>query len=309
MGLFDNLFYPDNKNRALRASQLAQDCGDFAVSISSDKEKVERLLLTANEIIQRAYQGLVQKPVPYTSVSIDPESWVANTVEIIAPVISMAAVNKALFVAARSWLLRQGRIGEAAFADLVGLPRWMKVGQIMGGLAAAVAVEAIIASIDGAIQREKLREAIHDLIDPRIKLKRNAMINGQVLLTLQSVIAAYTAITNVPGVTFTQVQLDAIAKNLVDQNTIQVGKFTEAAAREELAIFDKERGAWTNEDNLWALKAVVAAYKAITEIPDAAFTDEQLDAIAQSLVQQSDAQIDDVSKGAARALLVQFENE
>lgn len=249
MGLFDDLMYPENKNRALRAAQLGQDCGDFAVSISTDKERISSALTNANDIIKNAYQTLAQSGVAYTEVSIDAESWVANVVDLIAPIISMKVANDALYVAARAWLLRQGRLGEAAFADLVGLPRWMEVGKVMGGVGAAVAVEAIIDSIEGAIQRDKLRDAIHEVISPRIKLKRNAMINAQVLLTLQAVIAAYQAITGIPGMTFTKTQLDAIAQNLVNQNTVNINSFTEDAARAALAQLDGDRGAWTNEDN------------------------------------------------------------
>jgi hypothetical protein len=249
MGLFDDLMYPDNQNRALRASQLGEDCGDFASDIASDKEKIVASLATANDIVKNAYQSLAQSVVEYTKVSIDPDSWVADAVDVIGPVLSMKLANDALYIGARTWLLRQGRLGEAAFADLIGLPRWMEVGKVMGGLAAAVAVEAIINSIEGAVQRDKLRGAIHSLIDPRVKLKRNAMINGQVLLTLQAVIAAYQAITNIPGMTFTKAQLDAIAHNLVSQNTVNITSFTDDAARAELARYDRDRNAWTNEDN------------------------------------------------------------
>lgn len=249
MGIFDDLMYPDNKNRALRAAQLGQDCGDIAVLISSDKEKIESVVKNANDIIKQAYQQLAQTSLPYDKVDVDSESWVVDIVNVISPIVAMKAANDALYVAARAWLLRQGRIGEAAFADLVGLPRWMSVGKVMGGIAAAFAVEAIIDSIEGAVQRDTLQSAIHDLITPRIKLKRNSMINSQVLLSLQSVIAAYQAITNIPGMTFTKEQLDAIAQNLVRQNQVNIDSFTESEAASVLAQFDRDRSAWTNEDH------------------------------------------------------------
>jgi hypothetical protein len=248
MGLFDDLMYPDNKNRALRASQLGQDCGDLASAIATDKESIIAALANANQVIKNTYESLAQSGVKYSDVTID-ESWVADVVEVIAPLVSAKVATDALYVAARAWLLRQGRIGEAAFADLVGLPRWLTVGKVMGGVAAAVGVEAIIDSIEGAVQRSKLQDAIHSLIQPRIKIKRNAMINARVLLSLQSVIAAYQAISGIPGVSFTKAQLDAIAQNLVNQNTVDINSMDDDAARAALARLDRDRGAWTNEDN------------------------------------------------------------
>ena len=148
-------------------------------------------------------------------------------------------------VAAAVWFILFGK-GRAA--DLVGLPRWLNVGKVMGGIAAAFAVEAIVDSIEGAVQRDKLREAIRSVISPRITLKKNAMINDQVLLTLQSVVAAYQAITGIPGADFTKDQLDAISKNLVQKNQVQVSSFTDQVARDALASLDRARDSWTNED-------------------------------------------------------------
>lgn len=247
MGIFDNLMYPDNKNRAIRASELAQDCGDLSFTIANDKTKIQNALQSANTIIRDAYQSYAKSTVPYSSVKVD-ESWVFECADIISPVVTFKYAMSGLQMAAKAWLLRQGRIGEAAFADLVGLPRWLNVGKVMGGVAAAFAVEAIVDSIEGAVQRDKLKDAIRSLISPRIALKRNAMINGQVLLTLQSVTAAYQAITGIPGANFSKDQLNSIAQNLVKHNEVQITSFTDARAKEELAEMDQARGSWTHDD-------------------------------------------------------------
>lgn len=62
--------------------------------------------------------------------------------------------NKALSFAAKSYLLQQGRIGEAAFIKLVGLPKWFKVGTVFGSITAVVLVQSIIDSVTGAVQRK-----------------------------------------------------------------------------------------------------------------------------------------------------------
>jgi hypothetical protein len=91
----------------------------------------------------------------------------------------------------------------------------------------------------------------HELIEPRVRLKRNMMINGEVLLSLQAVIAAYQAIAGIPNVTFTQAQLDAIAGNLkkmIAATRAQADAITDATTAAMLAQLDGARGSWTNED-------------------------------------------------------------
>ena len=247
MGIFDDLLYPDNKNRALRATQLTQDCYNLTASLAENKERIDAALHNANALIINAYQNLAQGVVPVTPYTID-EGWVVPTVDLIAPIISWKVASDALLVTARSWLLSQGRIGEAAFIRLAGLPGWMPFGRVMGGIAAAVAVEALISSVAGAVQRDTLRGAIRDLYSPRIMLKRNEMINAQILLSLQAIIAAYQVIVTMPGMTFTKEQLDSVAQCLINKNTVNINGITEAAARTNLARFDEARSAWTNED-------------------------------------------------------------
>lgn len=248
MGLFDNLAFPDNANRAQRAAQLAQDCADLVSNIATDKDTITGALAGANDIIQTAYRSLAQSAVPVKPIDLG-ESWVSDVADTISPIVAAKWATSALDAAARAWLVRQGRIGEAAFADLMGLPKWMAWGKVGGGLAAAVAVQALIETVTGAVQRDKLRDAIHSLIQPRIKIKRLAMINAQVLLTLQSTIAAYKTVTGVKGITFTKAQLDDIAQTLVDEYNVTLASFTDDSAAKALAQFDQDRQAWTNEDN------------------------------------------------------------
>ncbi len=60
--------YPDNKNRALRASELAQDCGDLSYNISNDKEKIDSALQitgTINLAVSRILRKFTVIPPSY----------------------------------------------------------------------------------------------------------------------------------------------------------------------------------------------------------------------------------------------------
>ena len=244
MGLFDDLMYPDNKNRASRAAELGNDCATITAQLMQDKGAVDALLTGATQAIQAAYQNIAQTAIPVASVDLG-NSWVATVAAVISPIVAMERTMVALQAAGKAWLLSEGRIGEAAFADLVGLPRWLSVGKVIGGVAAAVAVEAIVDAADGAANRDKLRDAINDLLPPRITLKQDSLLNEQVKTTLSSVIAAYNALKNVPGIS--KDQLDAIVANLLAQNQVNVNAITTDYAKTQLQQLDAARGSWTNE--------------------------------------------------------------
>jgi hypothetical protein len=132
------------------------------------------------------------------------------------------------------------------------LPGWYKVGVWVGSaaflVAIAVAVEAVVDSIEGAVHRATFRRMTRELIDPRISLKLNAMINHRIKMTLSSVIDAFNAAKNIPGVT--DEQLTVIAKNLVDNSKDSLKNITKDDASLVLYKYDLDRGAWIDEDHL-----------------------------------------------------------
>lgn len=254
MGIFDDLEYPDNSNRAYRATQLVADADNLAYTLQLDKEIVSSKLSEANDVIKKAYGGLVPGGVPIENVTIATSSagdWVDAVAGVIIPVVTLPAASAALTNAYKAFLVNEGRIGEAVFADIIGLPSWVSLGSFVGGAAAAtvatLVVESVIDAISGSVQRDKLREAIHEMIDPRIKLKHNIMIFEKVKDTLTAVIMSFNAIS---GAGMDKSTLDKIARRLVDQNKINVDAITIDAAKSKLADYDKSRKAWTTEDYL-----------------------------------------------------------
>jgi hypothetical protein len=253
MGIFSDLEYPDNSNRANRATQLVADADNLAYTLQLDKEIVSSKLSEANDVIKKAYGGLIPGGVPIEDVTIADSTvgdWVDAVAGVIIPVVTLPAASAALTNAYKAFLVNEGRLGEAAFADVIGLPVWVRLGSFTGGAAAAtaatLAVEAIIDAISGAVQRDKLRDAIHDMIEPRIKLKHNVMISEKVKDTLTAVIMSFNAIA---GAGMDKSTLDKIAQSLVDQNKINIDAITIDAAKTALADYDKGRKAWINEDD------------------------------------------------------------
>ncbi|WP_336492314.1 hypothetical protein [Methylobacterium nigriterrae] len=243
--MFENWFYPDNENRANRAGELANDCAIISAALVQDKQTVESLLDQSTKAIQDAYRNLTQSDVPVQPVSLDKDHWVQKIASVISPIVAMERTMVALQAASRAWLLNQGRIGEAAFGDFVGLPRWLRFGKIMGGIAAAAAVEAVVDAISGADNRHALQKAVNDLKQPRIALKQHALVNERVRLSLTAVIDSYDAIRNIPGIT--KEQLDAIVTNLISQHKVHVEEITDQFAMSKLAELDNQRGSWTAE--------------------------------------------------------------
>ncbi|KMM36756.1 hypothetical protein [Guptibacillus hwajinpoensis] len=247
MGVFDDLLYPDNKNRGNRASELGNDCAIITHELVEKKQTIDLLLQGANEAIKEAYQNIGQSAIPVKEVDIGNGEWITFVAEGLGSVVTYYGVTTALETAAKSFLLSEGRIGEAAFASLVGLPKWFNVGKVMGGIAAVVAVEMLIDAGMGAENRSNLRDAIHSLIPPRVTLKKSAMINEVVCISLQSAINAYDAVKNVPGLT--PEQLDNILQNIIDQHKAKVDDITDDSAKAALQELDSSRGSWTNEDS------------------------------------------------------------
>lgn len=254
MGVFDSVIYPDNINRANRVTQLLSDCDNLAFSLTQGKEKIDDLLAQANTAIQEAYQGKVPVDLPNVPVTLVPDDkvgeWLSIVNNILVPVVTMPAVTTALRNMWRASLAADGRIGEAAFAEFLGFPKWVRFGSIAGGVfaatAATLAVEALIDTISGAVQRDELQKAIHDMIPPRVTLKQSSMIAERVQQTLSAVIMSFTV---VKAAGLDKSALDGIAQKLVDQNQVDVAAITVEAAAQALAAYDKARDAWTAEDN------------------------------------------------------------
>jgi hypothetical protein len=246
MGTF-SWIYPDNQKRANRVSELANDCSTMIYQLANDKKEIDESLTKANNAIKEAYQNLAQTSIPFETVDIG-EDWKVPIAKAITSIFASSVVANSLMATSRAVLLREGRIAEAAFARQLRLPRWMRIGKVMGGaIVTGLLVEGLLDLVDGSDNCKRLQEATHELIPARVDLKKKTLINAQVRETLGAVMAAFNGVKKVSGIT--KDQLDQTSKNIIDEYHINTNLITDDTARAALAALDASRGSWTNEDN------------------------------------------------------------
>lgn len=247
--MFDNLFYPDNEKRAVKLTELVADNSTAVGSISQQHAKYEIAINNANEAIRKTYK-VVGTSIKFHDIDFVPESKthkiLISVADVITPMLTYGFANKALSLAAKSYLLQQGRIGETAFIKLVGLPKWFKVGTVLGGIAAVVLVQGILDSVTGAVQRKNLQDKIKESIDPRFQLKKAELTNDIVINKLTVVTTSISVVLDSLGSDVTKEQIEKIISNSIKRNKVELDEI-DSLTKTTLANLDKSRGSWTDE--------------------------------------------------------------
>ena len=188
----------------------------------------------------------ISVPIPSSHMKkFEFHGWVLTMTDILEPLVTLPVVNSALQQCAVAWLLREGRIGEAAFYDLIEGLTWLKVGVKAGTIIFAVGLNLATDAITGAVKRSKLREAIHGAVHPRIQLKKAAIINGMLRAKLNTIVDSFGMMKQIG---YTQQQLDGAQRNIAAEFVTEVSQITDQTALTELGVLDRSRGSWTNED-------------------------------------------------------------
>lgn len=241
----EDLLYPDNSKREKRVNQLTDDIAFLVNELKNDASEIKTLLKELDQVIREMYAG-IQVPIPSSATrKVDYQGWVVDVIEGIAPFIVLPIVSAALEAAAVSFLLGEGLIGEAALVGLVGLPVWLSLGVASGAIIIVIGVELLIAGIAGAEKRDKLRDAIHSAIQPRINLKKASLINDELKEKLQAVRDSCTLMIELG---YTREQVDGVQKSISEEFKSKVDKISDEVAKKDLEDLDHERGSWTNED-------------------------------------------------------------
>lgn len=240
-----DLLYPNNKNRLRRCNELTGDIATLSYDLSVLATDIQSLLAQLDATIRAMYSN-IQVAIPASGTyRTNFHGWAVYTAQGIAPLIVYPLAARALERAAVSYLLRQGRIGEAAFSSLVGLPGWLKIGPRLGGFVVVVGIEVVIGAIAGAVKRDELRKCIHSCIQPRINMKKADMINGMLKRKLNTV---KDSLKMMLSLGYTKALLDVVQQKISDQFKTEVSAITDNTAKTALAAMDSSRGSWTNED-------------------------------------------------------------
>lgn len=244
-GLVD-LFYPDNKNRLDRLNELTGQCDLYQQEVTTQKQNYDELIKTINENIVKIL-GPIQK-VEMKDVKAPDGSIICQVVGGVASIFAGAGTVAAMNVAWKSWMLSQGRIGEAALVKLIGYPKWFRLARVGGAIVVAFALESIITAIEGAVQRDQLRVGIHDCIQPRINVYKAYKRNKELLKNLVAIQYLLEDLQSIGFLTPEQIMTVVTARS--EKAKAEMDSITDEMIENELAQMDISHKSWTKEDHI-----------------------------------------------------------
>jgi hypothetical protein len=246
-GLFTgDTYFPDNLHRETRAKELARDCQNYTVNLSSLTQGIQQELKALDQQLAKLYGSAAGIPPDAKPATVDFNGMAFEVSSIVAPLVTAPVVSSALTVGATSYLLSTGEIGAAALAELVGLPAAFEVAIGAAAGVAAIGISFAVGAIAGAVKRDKLRDTIHQGVAARAKLAKAFLVDSQLNSSIQAMISALQALRA------SEVPLDKIMANLktiVAAARARADGVTDATAVASLADLDRSRGSWTNEDS------------------------------------------------------------
>lgn len=242
MGSLVDLFYPDNKNRLNRVNDLTADCNGFQREIISQKTEFDQLIEETNEKIKEKYKAL-HKQANFEKIKLSDGTIIGEVVGGILSIFASSAVVYSMNIAWKSWMLKEGRIGEAALVKLIGYPRWFKIARVGAAIVIVLGLDAIVTAISGAAQREELRKAIRGSFDVRKKLYKVLMANKFVLNQLRSINDMLDLFTSLSVKEFEE-RIDIT----VAKTQKKIDELTDTYIDKLLNERDRDTNSWTNED-------------------------------------------------------------
>lgn len=241
-----NPFFPDNPKRERRVQELTSDIVTFASNLTQDATDIQTLLQQLDATVIKMYAD-IHVNIPATDTkTLDFNGWTINVFQGFQTMFTIPNVANALKTAGASHQLSNGQAGGAALANQIGLPSWLKLGPGTAPAIAVIGVDLGLGIVSGAVKRDKLRNAIHSCIKPRINLKEATIITGMLYQKLLVFKDSFYMMTQLG---YTKDQLDKIQANNSSAFEAEVTKVTDNTAIQQLASLDKGRGSWTNEDH------------------------------------------------------------
>lgn len=239
---FTDLFYPDNPKRKVRVSELASDCHYITNQLAIDAEHFKQELDSVNSTFRSLFQNINVSSSQYTVDRHNIHGWTLETIDIVNYYVTFAGEPfLALQKAAASYLLRTGKISQNEFNRLVNISTWLE-----SVIDFAVSLWPVSAAIYGAQQRENMRKAIRELVLIRIKFKKSQIINTRRINSVKSLIGALNNLEALGS--YTEESLKRVAERKIQDFQQQVLGVSDTDVQSELALLDRNRGSWTNED-------------------------------------------------------------
>lgn len=241
-GLVD-LFYPGNKNREARVNELCSDCSHWQNEVAQQKVELQKLL---EEDIPKSITVIYnhyQRPTELVKLALPDGEVIGEVASVLASIAGIGGAMYGMNVAWKSWLLKNGRIGEAALIKLLGYPKWFKFARAGVAIVVTFAIDSIVSSIVGSIQRDELRKAIRECIEPRKNIYKAYLINKTLINDLSSIETILKINTTLePSI------VENTIKNIIANTQKTIDALTDQEVYRLLAEWDKNRNSWTKED-------------------------------------------------------------
>ncbi|KAH7929535.1 hypothetical protein BV22DRAFT_120462 [Leucogyrophana mollusca] len=253
MGSFpSNLFFPDNPNRRARAEQLSDDCQNNQNDYKNAREALTQVLEPLHGKLDQVMKALgcqtleeFDQKVLSTATGDALAEWEKvrtqyDTADMIECVIWTAAGIVALAGLAISTAM-------GIFSFGIGFVAGMAVTGIIDMVLATVGI--IYDIIDGAIQRDKLRDAINQLFETRLKMKRTVYQAQAMMLIVPALNDWFDAL--IESGTVDQAKILASFERHKDHFTSNESQWTFYKTAQTLREMDQLRNSWMNEDPSW----------------------------------------------------------
>ena len=245
-GIFDGLFYPDNSKREHRMNELNADASTISTQLTILEGQLREVITGINVEAQQMY-GDIGAQIPEIKHVTIANGYTLDAIEEVGSILLYGYVTSSLTEVAAAYLLDEGFIGAAAFAELVGLPFECTAAATGVGIVVVVGVDMILDAFTGAKKRSKLRGAIHSLMPYRLKVKKSELSTHELFTILTETKADLATLRSIG---YRKEDLDALLKDQLSHKVaLRVQTITDATVTDYLAEYDRGRGSWTHEDH------------------------------------------------------------
>lgn len=243
--MFADFFYPANKDRDGRLRELVADCNFYQKKVSEHKELLEKKIKDASDLLA----GFKDMPSCGEKVTIkfpSDDNWKISGSSLLITTLITTGVHYGLNACYKSWLLKQGLIGEAGLIRILGYPRWFKLARTGGCIVVMFAIESIIDAISGAIQRDQYRIRIGECIEPRKNIYKAFCQNELLIRNIDRLIDVINSVKDI----LPEQEIKHLIDNWVNRTKHEIEMLTDSQINEDLETEDRRRGSWTKEDHM-----------------------------------------------------------
>ena len=237
--------FADNRKREARVHELAADIGSLLNDLYTDADEIKRLFEKLDKIIRGVYRHIQVYILSGATKEFTYEGWKVHVLDLLSGFVSYETVSEALKESGIAVLHREGRIEDAALCDAYGLTMF-KVRVVAGVFVVLLGIDLGITALAGDEKIQLLRNAIHEAVRLRIRLRKAAIITGILRKKLQAVLSACDALKRLG---YTLEQLHQAQKKIAAEFKEEISKITDETARNALNHLDNVRHSWTKEDN------------------------------------------------------------